>query len=238
MTFLRRPPPDIPAYIAGVRIKLSARAKRMSLRVDSRTGEVLLSLPRRTSVRRAEKFIMESHDWIEKQRAKNSLLPDVVDGAVIGILGRDYVVTHRSGRGLPRIEDGQVIVHGDPAHLVRRLRDFLKKEAKRVLPPIVTEKARQADVTIKNIRIIDPKTRWGSCGPDGQIMLSWRLLLAPVYVADYLAAHEVAHRVHMNHSKKFWRLCDSLCENGPAARDWLTVHGDQLMRLYQPSVIR
>ena len=77
--------------------------------------------------------------------------------------------------------------------------------------------------------MIDPKTRWGSCAPDGSMMFSWRLILAPPDVLDYVVAHEVAHRIHMNHSPKFWALCASLTADAGEAKRWLKKNGHALM---------
>ena len=80
----------------------------------------------------------------------------------------------------------------------------------------------------------DQKSRWGSCTSDGQLSFSWRLILAPSYVLDYVTAHEVAHLVEMNHGARFWRLVDRAVPRLEAARQWLHDHGAELHR-YGPS---
>ena len=110
------------------------------------------------------------------------------------------------------------------------MRDFLKAEALDRLTALTDQKAAALKLPLKSIRILDPKTRWGSCGPDGRIMYSWRILFAPVEVMDYLVAHEVAHRVHLNHSRRFWAVCASLTENAGQSRRWLRKQGRNLLR--------
>jgi predicted metal-dependent hydrolase len=230
MFFKVKPSPPPPAEISGVRIRPSKRARRISLRLDARTGEVVLVLPPRASQGYALRFIEKHRDWIERQRARKPAAAATGPGSTLAILGRDYVVTHAPGRGATRIEGDRLIVHGDVAHLPRRLRDFLKKEAERILTEAAREKTARLGLKMHPVRIRDPKTRWGSCGRDGRLMFSWRLLLAPESVLDYIVAHEVAHRVHMNHRKKFWALCAELTESDVAAsRRWLRTHGQALI---------
>jgi predicted metal-dependent hydrolase len=131
------------------------------------------------------------------------------------------------GRGEGTI--GHLIVHGRPEHMSRRIKDFLKEKAREVLEDIAGEKLSDINQKPAGVRVIDPKTRWGSCSPDGRMMFSWRLILAPPEVLDYVVAHEVAHRIHMNHSRKFWALCASLTGDAGTSRRWLRTHGSALM---------
>ena len=229
MGFFRATPP--PAEISGVRVVPSRRARRMNLRVEARTGEVVLTLPPRASVARAQAFVEKSRRWIESHRQRAQELPGARDGMRLAVRGAEYTLRHVPGRGLSRFEGEEIIIHGAPEHLPRRLRDFLKAQAAEILPPLAAEKASRLGLPPVPLRVLDPRARWGSCGPDGRIMLSWRLVLTPPLVMDYVVAHEVAHRRHLNHGKKFWALCDSLCEDGPTARAWLKAHGDRVMRM-------
>lgn len=228
---VRRKPESIPVEISGIRVKPSPRARRMALRVETRSGDIVLTWPSRgASEKHARRFIEENRGWIESQRRKITTAKVFENGAVVSVLGRDFVIEQKSGRGLSRFEDGRIIVHGTADHLSRRVKDFLKKHALEILSARVQEKTAMLGLKQTSIRIIDPKTRWGSCAPDGRLMFSWRLILAPEEVLDYVVAHEVAHRVHMNHSRKFWALCLTLCDNGVAARRWLKKNGAELMR--------
>lgn len=217
-----------PAEIGGVRVKPSTRARRMSLRMDVKLRDIVLVFPRRASQKSALRFIEENRRWIEAQRSKLPQESVVGHGQTVTVLGREYIIVHKTGRGLTRFEGDNLIVHGRPEHLSRRLKDFLKIQAAQVLSGCAAEKAARLGLTPLPIRIADPKTRWGSCGPDGRIMLSWRLLLAPQEVMDYVVAHEVAHRVHLNHSRKFWALCAQLAPHTDRARRWMKRHGHTL----------
>ncbi len=230
MLGFRRAPEPAPAEISGIRVRVSTRARRMSLRVEARSGDIVLTWPKRgASQKGALRFIDENRDWIARQRAVRVPRKSFGAGDTISILGHDYVVEHRAGRGITRIDGGSLIVHGDPLHASRRIRDFIKKEALALLSERTAEKCRRLGLKPSVVRVIDPRTRWGSCGPDGRIMFSWRLMLAPENVLDYVVAHEVAHLVHMDHSRKFWALCLSLCDDGVASRRWLKKNGQQLM---------
>jgi predicted metal-dependent hydrolase len=214
----------IPADLGGVRVKPAPRARRLSLRVDVRAGDVVLCWPLkgRISADKALRFIAENQGWINSQRSRAIQRKPFGAGDVVPVAGVDHVIEHRPGRGVTRLEHGILIVHGLPEHLSRRVRDFLKEEAERVLQALSNDKAATLGLPPVAVRILDPKSRWGSCGPDGKIMYSWRLLLAPFEVMDYVVAHEVAHRVHHNHSRKFWALCEELAAGEyKSCRQWL-----------------
>ena len=108
--------------------------------------------------------------------------------------------------------------------------DFLKREAKRDLEAASRSAAEALGVAIKRVSIRDQSSRWGSCSTTGRLSYSWRLILAPRFVLDYLAAHEVAHLVEMNHSRRFWRLVERICPNVARAKAWLDAHGTDLHR--------
>lgn len=213
----------------GVRVRVNPRARRMALRVDPRDGDVVLTWPVRGSVKAAEKFIGENTRWIEERRQKRVSAQLFADGMTVTVYGRPFTITHTAGRGLTRFDDDKLIVHGQPEHLPRRVRDFLKDCARSVIEEKAGEKLEQIGRLPKDIRIIDPKSRWGSCSPDGSMMFSWRLVLTPPFVLDYVVAHEVAHCTHMNHGKKFWALCDQLAEDMTDAKRWLKTHGTTVM---------
>lgn len=219
----------VPAEIGGVRVKPSHRARRMTLRLDMKQGDIILTWPRGASEQAALRFIERNRDWIESRRRKLPAPKDFSEGEVISVHGQEYKIVRRDGRGLTALEEGQLIIHCRVEHLPRRIKDFLKQKAHEVLEKVVAEKLSDINKKPTGLRVIDPKTRWGSCGPDGKLMFSWRLILAPPEVLDYIVAHEVAHRIHMNHSRKFWALCASLTTNAGASRRWLRANGNELM---------
>lgn len=201
----------------------------MALRLDARAGDIILVWPRGTTERRAADFIAQNESWIASRRQKLAPQKIFMPGEKISIQGKAYDIIHRPGRGLTRLEGEFLIVHGQPEHLARRIKDFLKSIARQVLAEKTSEKLAMIGRKISDLRVIDPKTRWGSCSPDGGLMFSWRLILMPPEVLDYVVAHEAAHCIHMNHSKKFWALCSSLTADAAAARRWLKLHGTMVM---------
>lgn len=224
------PPPSLPSHVDGVRVRHNPRARRLSLRADAKTGDIILVWPKRATHAAALRFVQEQKNWIEKQRATIVTPEEFAPGARVTIAGQTLTTLSSPGRGITRIENDTIIVHGKPEFFHRRLRDFLKQEALRHLSAVTLEKTKQLGLAPSQIRIADPKSRWGSCGSDGRIMYSWRLIMAPEPVIDYIVAHETAHRIHMNHGRLFWRLCFSLCRNGSSARRWLKTEGQRLMR--------
>lgn len=237
LPFLRQSPAITapPDEIGGVAVHVSARARRMALRTQARTGRIVLVLPRRKAwtarmQQAAESFVAAHREWIarhDRPVEKTVLAP----GARIDLLDNKYLLCHQPGRGVARIDGDAIIITGAAEHFTRRTRDFLKRHAASVLPGRVQDKARLAGVQVRDVRLRDPVSRWGSCGVDGDIMLSWRLILLPEFVMDYIVAHEVAHRVHMDHSRAFWRLCLSLTPRGAEARRWLRLNGQEAMRI-------
>jgi predicted metal-dependent hydrolase len=131
----------------------------------------------------------------------------------------------------PGLADGVLHVTGGAEFLARRVGDFLRAEARRRLSAMVAEKAAAADLKVSRLTIKDTRTRWGSCAADGALAFSWRLVMAPAFVQDYVAAHEVAHLKHMNHGPRFWALVDRLTPHARAAIPWLHQEGGALLRV-------
>ena len=119
---------------------------------------------------------------------------------------------------------------GRAEHLPRRVRDYLKAEAKQELSVRSHDKAAAIGQRVTRVTLRDTKSRWGSCSHQGALSYSWRLILAPESVLDYVAAHEVAHLVHMDHSPSFWRLVADLHPDPDSARAWLKRDGSALWR--------
>lgn len=215
-------------------------AKRFTLRVRSATRDVVLTMPHRASIASAREFAEKHVAWIG---ARISRLPRVVrfeSGAVIPIRGELHVVVHRpDARGAVWIERSSpdpvsarmsICVAGAAEHVARRINDYLRREARRELQSSVIRHAAKINVSIKKIGIRDTTSRWGSCSATGGLNFSWRLIMAPLYVLDYLAAHEVAHRVHLDHSTRFWALARELSPDTDRAEAWLRAHGADLHR--------
>lgn len=221
-----------------IRLRRSARARRIALRVDPRSGGFELVIPRFVSLAAALRFAAGQSDWIEQRLAR---LPERVafaHGAVIPFLGEAHVLRHAGGgRGaVQRVlgEDGSaaLVSGGDPEHFPRRVRDFLRGEARRVVAPLAYRKAHRIGRHIRRLTVRDSRTRWGSCSSSGTLSFSWRLVLTPPFIIDYLAAHEVAHLAEMNHGDGFWSLCAQLTETDiEQARSWLRANGEAILAI-------
>lgn len=219
-----------------VQLRRNAKARRYTLRIHSATREVLLTMPPRGSLKQAREFAQKHGAWIA---ARLQRLPQPVpfaDGAVLPFRGLDHRIEHRAdARGTVWIETVEaetriLCVAGSAPHVPRRIRDFLKKEAKRDLEHASRRAAQALGVTLKRVSIRDQSSRWGSCSTTGVLSYSWRLILAPPFVLDYLAAHEAAHLVEMNHSRAFWRQVERICPDFKRAKAWLDANGADLHR--------
>lgn len=203
----------------------------MSIRVDPRGEHLHLVMPRRVALAEGFAFAEREKDWIAESLEGMAPPHPFVDGAEIPLLGEARTICHRPGsRGGVWLEEGAICVSGQPEHLSRRIRDFLKRQAKRIIIPAAHEKASRLGCRIGRITLRDTKSRWGSCSANGDLNFSWRLVLGPGFVLDYVVAHEVAHVVEHNHGPRFWVLADDLAERMEEAKDWLKRHGAELWR--------
>ena len=241
--FFTRKPPE-PSFLTvafdgeiyEVRVRRHAQARRYTLRIHAASREVLLSMPMRGSLREANVFAQKHGAWIA---ARLKRLPDAAPfahGALIPLRGVPHRIEHRRGaRGTVWAECGDdgaqlLCVAGETAHVPRRVRDYLKREAKKDLERASRAAAAALGVSLKRISVRDQTSRWGSCSTTGVLSYSWRLILAPPFVLDYLAAHEAAHLVEMNHSRRFWRLVEGINPDVVSAKAWLDAHGGDLHR--------
>ncbi|WP_307154159.1 M48 family metallopeptidase [Rhodopseudomonas julia] len=219
----------------AVKVRRSSRARRMILRLDAATGEPLLTLPAFVPLSAGESFLAGHRDWLaERMRAHEGGAP-FVPGTYFSLRGEQCLIKTDPSRGLVRIldmEEGRaVVVPGDPRHLERRLSDWLKRQARRDLSEAVGAYCDVLGVRHRRIAVRDTRSRWGSCSSTGTLSFSWRLVLAPPHVLQYVAAHEVAHLREMNHSPRFWRLVGELYPGYEEARRWLRRHGAELHRI-------
>ncbi|MCO5090827.1 M48 family metallopeptidase [Bosea sp. (in: a-proteobacteria)] len=234
--FRRQPDPDrIEVVHAGtlypVLIKRRANARRMTLRVSQATGEITLTLPERAEFAAGRAFAENHGGWIAARMAKRPRAVPFAPGEVIPLRGVPHRIVHGAkARGLTRAtRDGDgapvIAVAGEAAHLPRRVRDFLRRLALEDLEKAVGRHTATLGIPARGIAIRDTRSRWGSCSSQGHLSFSWRLILAPPSVLDYLAAHEVAHLKEMNHSHRFWALTHRLCPHTQEAEAWLKRHG-------------
>jgi predicted metal-dependent hydrolase len=217
-----------------VRVRRHRQARRYTLRIHAVTREIVLTMPPRGSLRDAQHFAQKHGAWIAARLNRLPGATALADGVEVPLRGIMHRVSHRPGRrGVVWTEtkdDGThlLCVAGEAPHINRRVIDFFKREAAADLGMASRRYAGMLDVTIKRISIRDQTSRWGSCSCTGVLSYSWRLVLAPPFVLDYLAAHEVAHRVELNHSPRFWRTLQRICPDMDRAKAWLDAHGTGL----------
>jgi len=209
-------------------IRKHPRSRRMVIRYQPLKQQVSLTLPRYVSIRQGLRFVEEKRAWIERQLHEEARPVPFSDGQIIPVQGKDYILTHRAGRGLVTIDSDRIIVPGEVDFLARRVREWLKRRAREEIVPLAEQKAAAIGKRLKKISLRDTSSRWGSCSHDGNLSFSWRLILAPAGVLDYLVCHEVAHLAEHNHSTAFWAIVERLCPTYESAQKWLKTHGQRL----------
>jgi predicted metal-dependent hydrolase len=227
--------------IYPVRIRRHRQARRYTLRIHAATREVVLTMPPRGSIREAKEFAQKHGGWIAARLHRLPQAAPFADGTRLPLRGVEHRIAHRPGaRGTVWIEPGVdgaplLCVAGDAPHVDRRVSDYLVREARCELEAASRRVAAALGVAIKRVSVRDQSSRWGSCSTTGVLSYSWRLILAPPFVLNYLAVHEVAHLVEMNHSPRFWRLVRRHCPDAHRAKTWLDAHGADLHRYGLPT---
>lgn len=220
----------------SIRLRRHRRARRYTLRIHPSDREAILTMPPRGTLVDAKDFAQRHGAWIAARLGRLPKAAPFNAGALVPLRGVAHKIVHRAGvRGTVWTEireSGEriICVAGEPDHTERRVHDFLKREARRDLHKASQHYAETLGVKVKRISIRDQSSRWGSCTSAGSLSFSWRLILAPPYVLDYLAAHEVAHLVEMNHSARFWKVVAKVCPSTERAKAWLDTHGNDLHR--------
>lgn len=211
----------------AVELKRNARSRRLSLRVSRLDGRVTLSLPSWTRQAEAVAFAREKEIWIRGQlsHCSEEVIPRI--GGAVLFEGVEVPVVAGTGRAT-RYVDGKMLVPGDPERAPARIAAFLKVMARQRLDTACAGYAQNLGLRYNRITLRDTRSRWGSCTTDGNLMFSWRLVMAPVEVLDYVAAHEVSHLVEMNHSAAYWAVVAKIYPDFKAKRGWLRANGTQL----------
>ena len=212
----------------AVVLRRSSRAKRLSLRVSRLDGRVSLTLPQLTPEREGIAFLHSKEDWLRSQLDQIAGSAPAAVGGHVMFAGRDVPVIADRQRGV-RFADGALVV-SDGRPVGPQLRAFLRNAARDALVAASDKYARQIGRRYTRLTLRDTRSRWGSCTADGGLMYSWRLIMAPPEVLDYVAAHEVAHLREMNHSTAFWRVVANICPDYEIHRRWLRKKGDLLHR--------
>lgn len=213
--------------VVTILVRRTRQARRLSLRVSQLDGRVTMSLPMRTPLREAQVFAVEKEHWIRRTLAAR---PDVIRpmiGGTVLFMGRDVDVVAGSGR-VARYVDGKITVPDNPARVVARIAALMKVTARDRLREASDRYAAALGVSYGRMSLRDTRSRWGSCSSDANLMYSWRLIMAPPAVLDYVAAHEVAHLREMNHSPDYWRVVAQIYPDYKTPRAWLRENGQDL----------
>lgn len=229
-------PHEVAGRILPLRIVENTRATRLTLRIDADGQGLRVTVPPGMKMAEIDRFLLRHQGWLEMRLKKVPDQPSVRPGVKIPIRGVPHLIVHEPGtRGAVDIratpEGPALVVHGDRRHLQRRIADFLKREAKREIEPLVARYTQKTGRRAASIRFKDTSSRWGSCSSAGNLSFSWRIMMAPPPVIDYLVAHEVAHLREMNHGPKFWALCRELCPGTDRCRAWLKRNGGALQAI-------
>lgn len=231
----KRPKTIEPAELAiegksiSVTFRRHAKARRLVLRLSRDRSGVVVTLPSRVGRKEGLDFAKRSSQWIAERLAAEPARRPVEAGAAIQLRGEQFrIMPSGSRRGAVTVRDDTLLIAGGVEHLERRLVDWLKLEARHDLVKASEAYAAAMGAKFHRIVVRDQKSRWGSCSSDGTLSYSWRLVLAPPFVLDYVAAHEVAHLKHMNHGRQFWRLVLTHCPDAARAKTWLKQHGAEL----------
>jgi predicted metal-dependent hydrolase len=224
---------DVAGRQIPLTIRSDRRATRLTLRIEPGGKALKMTVPVGVPIMQVEDFLERHHGWLSAKLSKLPPSGRLAEGSELLLRGVSHrIVSTGKLRGVTEKSEIEgvpaLLVSGGPEHTGRRLSDFLKKEARRDLEELARFHARESGKQIASIKLKDTKSRWGSCSHDGHLSFSWRIVMAPPFVIDYLAAHEVAHLTEMNHGPRFWALCEKLCPGTKDAKTWLKRHGSAL----------
>jgi len=221
----------IDGQLLEVKVRLNPRARRMIVKVNPTTGEVCITVRSQRGLPAALDFARGEKDWIARQLAKVPSLVPLMPGTSVPLLGMAHEIRAAAKGPAPVwCADGVIWVRGQAAHAPRRVLDFLKQEARKSFELRALHHGEILGVKPARITVRDTSSRWGSCSSARSLSFSWRLILAPDFVLDYVIAHEVAHLKQMNHSPRFWAEVKKLVPDIAAPQRWLKSHGRELQR--------
>jgi len=213
-----------------VLLRRSAQARRLSLRISRLDGRATLTLPTRVPEREGMAFVRERESWLRKHLSAIEPEMPVEIGATVLFEGADVPVIAGPVKRAT-LKSGALMVPDDPGKVGKRVAAFMKLRARDALADASDRYAAALGRPYNRISLLDTRSRWGSCSSAGDLMYSWRLIMAPRSVLEYVAAHEVAHLQHMDHSDRFWGVVNDLFPNHKACRKWLRDNGGALHRV-------
>jgi len=220
-----------------VTVKRSKRAKRVALRLDPVERIINLVVPQKMPLHKAYRFAQNHETWVRE--TLENLAPPVPfkNETILPVFGDQLTLRIENDPARKRItikKHNEIIdVKAGQDDPTNRIHAYLKKLSREGLADMASEKVCQIDRKISSVTVRETKSRWGSCAQDGSLSFSWRLIFAPYEAVDYVVAHEVAHLVHMDHSRAFWTLCRALSDDFMEGKYWMQNHGNELMRYGQ-----
>lgn len=214
-----------------IKVRQNARAKRYSLRISNKDGGVALTVPRGGNFADAEAFARDHYGWLRKHLGRRETPKELGFGSEIMLDGQIMQIAAGQGRSV-RVKEGRFLVPGKETQVPAKLRGFYKALARERLVPAASRYAAALGRDVGSISLRDTRSRWGSCTSEGNLMFSWRLMMAPREVQDYVAAHEACHLIEMNHSHRYWALVEQVFPDYKQYRHWLKKNG-QVLHSYQ-----
>ena len=212
----------------GATLRRSRQAKRLSLRISSLDGRITITGPHFVPESTFQDFLDSKAEWIlANHKHIERIIVD--DGAHVPVLGKPHVIRITNMRKISVVDD-QILVPQHRSSIGAQVKGVLKSLARDHLAQASDHYAQRLGHSYQSLRLRDTRSRWGSCSSDGHLMYSWRLVMAPRDVLNYVAAHEVAHLVEMNHAKSFWSVVHDIFGDYEQPRNWLRTSGNQLHR--------
>ncbi|MEX2449271.1 MAG: SprT family zinc-dependent metalloprotease [Rhodospirillales bacterium] len=219
---------DIDGRVVPITIRRHPRARNLILRIEPMIGPIV-TVPWHTPFQEAIDLVKRKAVWLLRQLDAEPVTVPFVDGARVPLLGIERAIRHDpDGRRPVVVTEDEFRVSGRAEHMARRLKDWFRIEARRAIGARVEDKTALLGRPYRRITIRDTRSRWGSCTEDGCLSFSWRLIMLPEPVLDYIVAHEVAHLKDLDHSPSFWRTVAELTAEVDRARAWLKVYGDRV----------
>ena len=223
----------LPLEDLTARLSVNPRARRLSIRIDARAGEAVLIAPSERKLADVVAFARTKTSWMRERLAERPQGTPIAPGAIIDLFGKPTRLVAAGGAGAARLTedaDGPLIASGGEGEAyARRVENLFKRVARETLQTRTDVHLRTLGQRPVKMSIADPKSRWGSCSPHNRsIRYSWRVIMAPPAVIDYLAAHEVAHLVHADHSPAYWSVVQRLIGDHRPHRKWLRENGPAL----------
>jgi predicted metal-dependent hydrolase len=216
----------------SVRLRVNGRSRRVSLRIDPRTGEAVATAPTARRLADAVAFAKSRQGWLAARLEARPATRALADGDLISVFGERWSLAPDGRR--PRLDGGVLHGCGDGAVDAQLVVRAIKRAALDGFRKLCERHCARLGVTLPEISVSDPASRWGSCSPPsrgrrGRVRVSWRLALAPLEVADYVAVHECCHLIEANHGPRFWALVRGLAGDPTPQRAWLRRNGGGLL---------